>query len=443
MSDDEEVTFGALPDEPPPPEPAIADVPFPRMRPNPRVREIWAANLAKRNATAKTRHQFVSPLDAVPSLMAKRDMPAMPWPAYWPEIARRCRLYVGECVGITGGIAGGKTAFALQAAVGATGAGHPVLWDAIELDAEQVDLRAIATMHAASLVNVREKWTEERIRHALTAIDDLWHYVDQHDDIDQHFEALEAAIEVAWQTYRVPPVVVIDHLGELVAEERDDRAALRKLAKKFRKLFLRTNSFGVLLNQVSKSNQAVTSGRVELESASDAMAIEMASQAIASAVSSSIVLLAFKTDDAPQIDGQALIPKARNTGKVGRVGMRFNAEAGGTWAELPYLPATPAKVKAEQAADKRDKHRVTPPRSEAQIRVDLNQAAEGDAMARMRVRMLEEIRRYGMLGIELHELRKVPGVGRGAMFMANLQELQRASLAERYGSKMRAIHGAQ
>jgi KaiC/GvpD/RAD55 family RecA-like ATPase len=431
VSDDEDI-FGARPDQAP-----AEDVPFPRMRPNPTVRERWAAEVERRNAASKTRHVFQSPLDAVPSLLEKRKMPSMPWPAYWPEIARRCRLYVGESLGITGGIAGGKTAFALQLAISGTAAGHPVIWDPVELDNEQVDLRAIATMHGAALVSVREQWSEERIRHALTAISDLWHYVDQYDDIDQHFEALEACIEISWRVYRVPPVVVIDHLGELVAEERDDRAALRKLAKRFRKLFLRTNSYGVLLNQVSKSNQAVTSGRVELESAADAMAIEMASQAIASAVSNSIVLLAFKADDSPVVDGQALIPKARNTGKVGRVGMRFHAEGGGTWAELAHLPPTPASVKAQQAKDKKDAHRIVQ-RTEAEVRADLNEVAEDNARVRMRARMLDEIRRYGAMGIEVHELRKVPGVGRGAMFQVNLQELERTLLAERYGTKMRA-----
>lgn len=44
-----------------------------------------------------------------------------------------------------------------------------------------------------------------------------------------------------------------------------------------------------------------------------------------------------------------------------------------------------------------------------------------------------------MLGIEINELRKVPGVGRGAMFHQSLTELERAGSVERVGTRVRVI----
>lgn len=413
-------------------------IPFPRMRPNARVHELWQAEVERLNQAKQRKHTFPSPLDVVPSLIAKRSMPSMWWPEEWPDIARRCKTYVGECVGVSGAIAGGKTSFALQVGIANTGHGHPCIWAPLELDAEQLDLRAIANTHSAQMVDVRETWSEERIRHALVAIEDMWRFVDHYDDPEAQFAAIEDSIEIAWRVYRVPPVVVVDHLGELVAEERDDRAALRRWAHRFRKLALRTNSWILLLNQVSKANQAVTTGRVDLESASDAMGIEMGSQAIASAVSNNIVLITFAADDAPELDSHALIPKARNTGRVGKVGMRLR-KAGGRWSQLDYLPATPNQKRAEVEKDKKDKHRTAPPRTIEQAGADINAARAGDADAMRRVKILEAVTRHGMLGIELVELRKIHGVGRGAVFHQSLQELQRAGSVERIGTRVRVI----
>lgn len=47
--------------------------------------------------------------------------------------------------------------------------------------------------------------------------------------------------------------------------------------------------------------------------------------------------------------------------------------------------------------------------------------------------------RASMLGIEINELRKVPGVGRGAMFHQSLTELERAGSVERVGTRVRVI----
>lgn len=434
MTGPDDNEFGAPAEATPEP----SSVPFPRMRPSAKLREMWAAALAKSNEAHKTKHRLHSPLDVVPSLIRKRQMPAMRWPAQWQAIARRCVTYVGECVAVTGPIGGGKTSFAAQCGIANAGHGHPVVWSALELDPEQVDLRLVANMHGVHMAAVREDWTEERIAHSLTALDDMWHYVDEYDDPEAQFDAIEQAILLAWEVYRVPPFVVVDHLGELVAEERDDRAALRRWARRFRRLALRTNSFIMLLNQVSKSNQAATTGKTDFESAADAMAIEMSSQAVASACSNSLVLTVFKADDAPELDSHVLVPKARNTGREGREGFLFR-KAGGVWIERDYLPATPSQIKAAAESDKKDKHRTAQPRSSTQVRDDLNAAKAGDAAAMRRAKIAEALHRHGMLGIEIHELKKTFGVGRGALFAQALQELERAGSAERIGSRVRMI----
>lgn len=408
-------------------------IPFPRLRPSAKLSERWYAEVRRLNEAKQKRYILPSPLDAVPALVKKRSMPAMAWPAEWPEFARRCRTYVGEAISITAAIGAGKTSFALQLCNASAAAGHPVIWVPLELDPEQLDLRICANMHGASMTAVREEWPEDAIRHTLTAVDDMWHFVDQYDDPEASYEATSDAIEIAWRVYGVPPIVAVDHLGELVAEDRDASAATRRWATKFRRLFLRSNSFGVLLNQVSKGNQGATTGKVDFDSATDAMGIEMASQAVASVCTNSIVLVVFKQDDSPELDGHALLPKCRNTGLEGRVGLRFR-KAGGQWSELDYLPATPLQVKAVQEKESRDKHRASPPSSTAQARADLNAARAGDAAAMRRHYVLEAIRRHGALGMTSSQLRKIPGTGRGPLLNQAVQELAHAGAIERIGN---------
>lgn len=425
MTDDAE-DFGA-PDDPAP----NNVIPFPRMRPNLRVTDAWRAAVDKYNEKHRRRLVLPSPLDAVPSLMRKRSMPAMPWPAQWTGLAERCRVYVGECISVTAAIGAGKTSFAIQVGLACAAAGHPVLWAPLELDPEQLDLRMVANMYGTQMHAIRESWSEERIVHALVSVSDMWRFVDHYDDPEEQFQGIEDAIALAWEVYRVPPLVVVDHLGELVAEERDDRAALRRWAHRFRKLALRTDSWCCLLNQVSKGNQAATTGKVDFDAASDAMAIEMGSQAVASAVSNSIVLNVFKEDDAKELDAHGMVPKARNTGREGRVGMRFR-KAGGQWSELDYLPATPGAAKAAVESDKREKNRATPARTPAQARADINLAHAGDADAAHRVVVLEALARHGALGMEFGQIRKLRGVGRGNAAQRALQELERAGSVERH-----------
>jgi len=418
--------------------PPASIIPFPKLRPNDRLRIRWLAEVKRANEQKQKRYQMISPLDAVPSLMRKREMQPMCWPAEWPEFARRCRHYVGEGLSITAAIGAGKTSFAVQLANANAAAGFPVIWAPLELDPEQLDLRLVANLHGAPMTEVREQWSEENIRHTLAAVDDMWHFVDVFDDPDAQFAAIEDAIEIAWKVYQMPPVVIVDHMGELIAEEKDATAALRRWSFRFRKLWLRTNSFGVLLNQVSKSNQGATTGKVDFDSAADALGIEIGSQAVASAVTNALVLVAYKTDDSPALDGQCLIAKARNTGLEGRIGLRFR-KSGGRWTELDYLPATPTQIKAEVDKAARDKHRSGPPPSQQQARQELNASREGDAAVSRRHYILQAITRHGALGMELADIRRVHGVGKGAALLQALQELERAGALERYQGRWRII----
>jgi KaiC/GvpD/RAD55 family RecA-like ATPase len=433
MTDDIPDLFDTVDAEPP-----GDDLPFPRMRPSQRVADAWTSAVKAHNEKNKRSAFLPSPLEVIPSLMYKRSLPAMPWPAQWVDIARRCEHYPGQCLSITAAIGAGKTSFAAQMMLAVSGNSYPVLWDPLELDGEEMDLRVIANMHGAQMGAVRKQWSEERIKHSLVSIGDMWHYVDQHDDPDQHFQATEDALRLAWEVYKVPPALVVDHLGELVAEERDDRAALRRWSKRYRQLAQRTNSWIILLNQVSKSNQGTLTGKVDHESATDTLAVEMGSQAVASAVYNAIVLNVFKADDTPELDSHVMIPKARNTGMEGRVGMRFR-KAGGQWSELDYLPATPNAAKAAAEADKKDRSRAAAPRTTAQARADLNAANAGDAAAMRRHKIIETVNRHGMLGIEIAELRKVFGVGRGALFHQAVQELERAGSVEKVSSRIRIV----
>lgn len=424
----------------PPPQSVGGDIiPFPRMRPSSKLAEAWTAAVAKANVANKSRHQFLKPLDVVGSLMERRNMPAMPWPAGWTEIGRRARTYVGDCVGVVGAIGGGKTSFAIGVGLTVSADGLPVLWCALELDPPQVITRKVGYMHGVHAMVVRDQWPRDRIDHTLAAVHDMWTFVDRYDEVEQQMAAIEDAILLAWLVYRLPPLVVIDHLGELVADARDERHAIMAIARRFRAMAVRTSSFIMLLVQSSVGNQSVLTGRTEPDAASDLIGIETGGKAIASACANTIGLAVYKADDTQQLDARALLSKCRHTGLEGQVGMRFS-KPGGVWSELDYLPATPGQEKAAVEADKKEKNRTAPPRTPAQARADINAASAGDAAAGRRVKIGEALRRHGMLGMEMLQIRKIPGVGKGPAVPMALQELERAGSAERLpGNKWRWI----
>jgi KaiC/GvpD/RAD55 family RecA-like ATPase len=424
--------FGAPPVEEDEPEETGLLIPFPRMRANNKLTEAWSAELKRVNdvRSGQPRYEFFSPLDVVPKLMDFRHMPPMPWPAQWPETARRAKTYAGDCVGVVGAIGGGKTSFAIQCMRAAAGEGHPGLWANLELSRPEVLTRLVGNMHGVHASTVRDHWDRERIERTLVSITDMWRFVDHYVDLERQMAAMEAAIAMAWKVYRVPPLLVVDHLGQLVIGQRDERHAMALVAERFREMAERTSSFIMLLVQSSVSNQSVLTGRVELDAASDALGIETGGKAIGSACANTIGLAVFKADNAQALDAHGIFSKCRHTGNEGKIGLRFS-KPGGVWEELPYLPTTPSEIRGDIEKDKKDKHRTAPPRNAEQARQDLNAARAGDADASRRSRIFAALERHGALGMEFTELRKLPGVGRGVLLTQSLQELQRAGSIER------------
>lgn len=412
-------------------------IPFPRLRPNAALVDRWREAVGRLNQKESTRHNFRSPLDVVPKLIEYRKMAPMAWPADMPELGRRARLYPGDCFGLVGSIGGGKTSLGLQIALAHSGEGMPVLWAPLELDEPQILTRLAGNMHGEHSHVVRDTWTEERTRHALTVVDDMWRFVDRYDDVDKQFGAFEDAIATAWEVYKVPPLLMVDHLGELVVG-RDEVFEMRQNANRLRKLAVDRQCFIGMLLQSSVSNQSILTGRTEPASAAELIGIETGGKAIASACAVNIGVAVYKMDDAPELDGRWLVSKARHTGLEGQVGARFT-KRGGRWRQLDYLPTTPGAIAQAKETDKKDKHRIGPPRSTEQARSDLNAAAAGDAAAMRRASIYKALVRHGMLGMELIEVRKIQGAGRGPAVMQALHELQHAGSAELYMGRWRAI----
>lgn len=429
MTDEDVNVFGAQPEPDPEPEPSGNVIPFPRMRPNTKLAEVWSTELARLNDAGNTHHQFASPLDVVPHLMDLRAMPPMPWPADWPELGRRVRTYAGDLVGVVGAIGGGKTSFAIQCTRACMGAGHPALWANLELTKVEVVTRLVGNLVGSHAHVVRDHWDRPRIEHVLNSVSDMWRFVDRHPNPEEQLAAMEDAIRLAWKVYRVPPVLVVDHIGQLVIGQRDERHAVMQNAESLRAMAERNACFIIVLVQASVANQAVLTGRVEPESAADVLGIETGGKAIASAAANNISLSVFKADDAPRLNAHALVTKARHTGLEGKVGMRFN-KPGGVWEQLDYLPATPSEIRVEVEKAKKDKHRSAPT-TPAQVSMDLNASLAGDAAATRRTKIYEALTSHGMIGMHINEIRKVKGAGRGALVHQALQELEHAGSAMR------------
>jgi KaiC/GvpD/RAD55 family RecA-like ATPase len=406
-------------------------IPFPSLRANAKLSEAWATEVKQ------TRHELLSPLDVVAGLIKVRGIPPMPMPPAWPEMARRARTYPGDCIGIVGAIGGGKTSKAIQWGLAVSGSGYPVLWVPLELGREQLICRIIGNMCGVHAMHVRDEWSEERIRHQLSAVTDMWHFVDRYDDTDVQLAAIRDAIEVARKIYRVTPLVVVDHIGQLITESSDARLAMLRVGRRFEKMALETNSWIMLLAQGSRSNQAMLTGRTEVDSASDAIGAAAESSIMEAVCANVVVTTIFKADDAMELDGHDLISKARHTGLEGKIGVRFS-KPGGVWSELDYLPATPGQVKEKVARDKKDKHRVTV-QTPDDVRKEINASRADEADADRRVDLLAAVRRAGPAGLLPGEMRQGRGLGRQHVALRLLQELQRAGQIERVGDRWRAI----
>lgn len=424
MSDEDD--FGGADLEPAPASasPASNVIPFPNLRPTQKLGEEWAKAVDRWNTKLGRRYRFPSPLSALDDLIRKRALPVMPWPADWNELGKRARLYVGECVGVVGPTGGGKTSFAIQVARACGADGIPVLWNPKELDAPELDLRISANMVGTHTARIRDEWTRDQLAHALSAIDDMWRFVDNLRDVEAQLDAYRVAIKIAKEVYRRPPFLVIDYIGKLGRGARDPRLAIADAAEAIREMTVEEECYTMILAQPSRTNQGTLTGKNEIESATDAVSVAGESSEIEHACSVMIGLNVFKVDDSDTLDAHALVSKARATGREGRQGMRFH-KPGGVWSELDYLPATPGEIAVEHKKAKKDKNRIEPP-TKAGTKSELNFARSTDANAERATRVRGALARAGMIGLSQKELRKVPGTGAAQRLSQTLQELERA-----------------
>ena len=416
-----ELDFGGG-DAPEPTEPTNL-IPFPNVRPNAKVGELWARE------REQTKYKFTGPFDALDALIRKRGLPTLPWPETWPELAKRCRLYAGECVGVVGPTGGGKSSFSIQVGIAATGRRIPVLWAALELDPVEIDLRIVANVTRTHTARIREEWTREQIAHVLASVEDLWRFVDRFRDPERQIEAFRHAVRSAKKIYRVPPLLIIDYIGKMSSCSRDPRLATREHAEMIRELTLDEECYTMILAQPSRANNATLTGKIELGAASDAVGVAGESGEIEHACSVMIGLNVFKLDDTSELDAHALISKARGSGYEGRQGFRFS-KPGGVWSELGYLPATPKEIATEVKRAKKDKHRVEPV-TPASARTDVNATRSSEAEAARRQVVQSALVRAGTIGLSESQLRTMRGTGDTGRLKCALGELERQGEIER------------
>lgn len=414
---------GGVPDAP-----AGGDViPFPKMRPNAKLSEVWSRERASRNDKNHTNYAFRGPLDALDDIIRKRSMPALPWPSAWPQIGRRARAYAGDCIGVVGPKGGGKTSFAIQVGLSCNGDGIPVIWAPLELDESQITTRIVANMHGVHTAAIREHWPRERIAHSLNAVHDMWKFVDRYAEPERQIDALLAAISMAKSVYRVPPLLVIDYLGKLAVVARDIRLATIQAAEAMRAAAVREECYVMLLAQGSRGGEPSMTGRADVETASDAIGFAGESSEIEAACRVMTTLAVYKQDDAEVLKARALVGKT-NGGGEGQVGMEFQ-KAGGVWSELDHLPATPNEGKAKLAEEKKNKHRPTVP-TLSEVTGDINTARASDAATGRRGTLVEHIKRHGALGMDFAAMRKL-SLGRSPDVQQALQELERSATIEK------------
>lgn len=413
-----------------PPRDRGAIIPFPRMRPNTKVAERWAAEAAK----ISPGKVFVSPMSAGASVVQRRALPRMAMPSGMPNLARRVVTYAGDMIGLIGSQGGGKTSAALQIALANTAEGIPGLWAALELDPPQVVTRIAGNLHRVHAAYVRDHWHEKQLQHVMASLEDMFMFVERFADPERQIAEMALMVDIAWRIYQVPPVLVVDHIGKLTVG-REPRGATAWALEQLRALTVAKQCFTIVLSQGSRANQGKLTGRHEIESATDALDTAAEARQFEEDCANVLALSIFKVDTSidesvgGELDGHALIAKARNTGLEGREGMRFH-KAGGWWEELPYVPATPVEIREQVERTKRDKTRLEPA-TPASARADLNTARADDAAGARRRYIREALARHGMLGMDVSEIRKIPGAGRGPLVMQSLQELERQGSIER------------
>jgi hypothetical protein len=293
-------------------------------------------------------------------------------------------------------------------------------------------------MNGEHAYRVLDEWSEARIRHQISAVTDMWHFVDRYDEPEVQISAILDAIEMAWRIYRLPPLFVVDHIGMLICESENIRGEMLRYGKRFEKMALETRSWGLLLAQGTKSGQQLLTGKIEIDSAADAIGAAAESSIMQQVCSNVIVSQLYKEDDAMVLQGRSLLAKCRWTGLETQLGAEYS-KPGGVWRETAHLPPTPAEVKAAEDGEKNDKHRVQPARSRSEIRVEISAARADTEDAKRRAALLKAIQSSGLDGIEQHLMRDLRGVGRGGQILQSLHELEAAKLIERMpGGRWRA-----
>lgn len=396
------------------------------LRPDERATDRWARAAAKVNAGRAMALRFASPIDMVPATLAARTAPRLAWPAEWGDLARRCRSYPGDLIGVIGGPGSGKTQFGIQLARAIVAAERGcVLWSPLELTPADINLRIAANLARRHVSEVRERWPEQQLTAAVATVTDRWRYVDRAATLVDQLEIYRIFVDSAAQIYQAPPVLVIDYLQILaiMGQGHDERSAAARAIEALRLLAEDLRCWIVLISQPSRSNTPALAGKVEIEAATDLIGVGAESSQLERAAAVQIALNVFKADDAAELDAHWNVTKARHTGAEGRTGARYCKE-GGVWIELDHLPATPLEVKAEVRRRKRrkageDAGEATPRAARAEIN---GSRAELAASAR-RVALLDALRAAGDRGLGGRDVRRVKGSGSAHRAHATLVEL--------------------
>lgn len=435
---DDDTDFGARP----------APEAFSRtLRADERIMKAWSyeRDKAAKERPARPVH-WRSPLDVLPQVVAARSLPAMPWPADWPDIERRARTYPGDCIGIVGGPASGKTQYAIQMARAFAAVGRGcVLWLPLELSEADIAMRTAANLSRRHVMEIREAWPEKQIAAALATVTDRWRFVDLAWTLETQIANLRAEVEAAKRIYQAPPLVVVDYVQLLafLSDARDERGAAGEAIEGLRRMTLELSCYTAILSQTSRGNTPALAGKVMHESASDAIGVGAESSQLERACANQLALSVFKADDASELDAHALVTRTRHTGLEGRVGMRYHKQ-GGYWEELDHLPVTPIEVASEVKKAKRRKKTDDgePPREVTPkgARAEMNGARAEEAASARRADVIAALHAAGGAGIGGRDLRRVKGSGSPRRLSATLDELEKSGRVRCDSGIWRLIH---